>query len=186
MGARAEGTLVSIGVGGIEGQNNILCTCEFVTWGVWQASLRSTTSEERVRINQGLWVAGVLPSVGDPAPTQGIATFNGTAIGFVQSQSNGRAASGTFTNTYNFAQRAGVVQIQNFDGLSFTANVSAGNDWRTYRGTLSGSNLTGSVNGAFYGNRNAAGQLQLPKETAGNFHVGGAGYAASGIFAGSR
>ena len=113
-------------------------------------------------------------------------SFNGTAIGFVQNQANNYAASGSFTNTYNFGQRSGVVQIQNFDGRSFTGNVSAGSDWRTYGGSLAGSNLTGSVNGAFYGNRNAAGQLQVPKETAGTFNVGGGNYSATGIFAGSR
>jgi len=155
-----------------------------VNWGVWIAILRAESISTRT-VPQGFWVAGVLPSVNDPSP-QGTAIFGGTAIGIVMDGAQPRAASGSFTNDYNFAQRSGTVTISNFDGKSFGGTVTAGSDWRSYSGALAGSSLTGTLNGSFYGNRTAAGQLQVPKETAGNFNVQGSGYKAGGIFLGSR
>jgi hypothetical protein len=160
------------------------CSCSFVTWGVWSATVQASASLNHT-VGRGLWVAGVLPSVNDPSP-QGSARFSGTAIGVIESQSSLPMVSGQFTNDYNFTQRTGQVTISNFDGKTFGGTVTAGNDWRNYSGTLSGSNLTGSANGSFYGNRDANGQLQMPKETAGNFNIGNSGYAASGIFIGKR
>jgi FecR protein len=166
-----------------ETPGNLPCSCEFVTWGVWQATLEAP--QKSLDIPLALWVAGKLPSVSDPSP-QGSATFSGTALGMVQKRSESYFASGAFANTYNFSQRTGNVSITNFDGKSFGGTVNAGSDWRSYSGSLSGSNLNGSINGSFYGNRNAAGQLQVPQETAGNFNVGKHGYSASGIFIGKR
>jgi hypothetical protein len=160
------------------------CNCSYVTWGVWAATMQ-TSSGTSHSVPRGLWVAGVLPNITDPSP-QGSATFNGTAIGVVDSQVSQRFASGAFTNNYNFTQRTGTVTITNFDGKTFGGTVAAASDWRSYGGALSGSGLNGSLNGSFYGNRTAGGQLQTPKETAGNFNVRGTGYTASGIFLGSR
>jgi hypothetical protein len=150
---------------------------------LWAAQLDA--SNERSLALLGLWVAGKLPNVNDPSP-QGAATFSGAALGIVQNGGGQYFASGSFTNNYNFTQRTGNVSISNFDGRSFGGTVSAGADWRNYSGALSGSGLTGSLNGSFYGNRTAGGQLQTPQETAGNFNVGNSGYAASGIFVGRR
>jgi hypothetical protein len=163
------------------------CACEFVTWGTWSAQLRSTPSNTVLHsVPTGFWVAGVLPDIAD-RPTQGIATFSGTAIGGVSDNGQLRAASGIFTNAYNFAERSGRVDIKNFDGnKSFGGTVTAPGDWRTYSGALSGSNLSGSANGSFYGTRNAANQIQLPRETAGNFAVSGGNYNAGGVFLGRR
>jgi hypothetical protein len=163
-----------------------LCSCEFVTWGLWAATMDAPSLERNLYVPVGLWVAGKLPNINDPSP-QGSATFSGSAIGMVQSQGQQYFAAGSFTNNYNFNQRTGAVSINNFDGKSFGGAVSAGgNDWRSYSGALQGSGVAGTINGAFYGNRNSAGQLQTPKETAGNFNVNGSGYAVSGIFAGTR
>ena len=163
------------------------CDCEFLTWGTWGAELRSTPSNSVLhRVPTGFWVAGSLPDIGD-RPVQGIATFNGTAIGRVSDNGQLRTASGAFSNVYNFAQRSGRVDIKNFDGSkSFGGTVTAPSDWRHYSGALSGSNLSGSANGSFYGTRNAANQVQLPRETAGNFEVRGSGYKAGGVFLGRR
>lgn len=163
-----------------------LCNCEYVKWGLWAAVLDQAEGDA-VIVPTGLWVAGKLPSIHDPSP-QGSATFSGKAIGIVENAQLGSSGfkTGDFTNVYNFSQRTGNVTISNFDGKTFSGGVSAGSDWRNYSGSLAGPGLTGSVNGSFYGNRNAAGQLQVPKETAGNFHVTGSGYTASGIFAGNR
>jgi hypothetical protein len=160
-----------------------ICTCEFVNWGFWLADLSSES--KNLYVPMALWVAGKLPQVTDPSP-QGSATFSGTALGMVQDGGAQRFATGAFTNNYNFTQRTGQVNISNFDGRSFGGTVNAGADWRNYSGALSGSGLTGSINGSFYGNRGPTNALQVPKETAGNFNVGNSGYAASGIFIGRR
>jgi hypothetical protein len=161
------------------------CVCEFVKWGTWIALINSPEAGRDILVPTGFWVAGKLPDVTDPSPS-GVASFSGAALGFVQSQGEQAFRRGTFTNDYNFSQRTGQVNM-NFDGKTFggTVNAAAG-DWRSYSGSLSGSGLAGSVNGSFYGNRDVNGQLQVPKETAGNFNVGNSGYAASGIFIGRR
>jgi hypothetical protein len=163
------------------------CDCQFVTWGTWSAELRSTPSNTLLHsVPTGFWVAGSLPDIRDQ-PAQGIATFSGTAIGRVSDNGPSRTASGIFTNAYNFAQRSGQLDIRNFDGnKSFGGTVSAPGDWRNYSGALSGSNLTGTANGSFYGTRDAANQVQLPRETAGNFEVRGGDYKAGGVFLGRR
>jgi hypothetical protein len=168
-------------------RNDTLCVCEFVTWGVWQATLEAPSTQKSLDVPLALWVAGKLPNVTDPSPT-GTATFSGTALGLVQNQSQSYAATGAFTNVYSFTNRTGNVSISNFDGKSFGGQVNAisSTDWRSYSGSLSGSNLNGSINGSFYGNRDANGQLQQPRETAGNFNVKNQGYSASGIFVGRR
>jgi hypothetical protein len=164
------------------------CDCQFVTWGIWGTELRSSPSNTLLQsVPNGVWAAGVLPALADqPGPGAGTATFSGTAIGAVIDHGSQRMASGAFTNAYNFATKSGLVNITNFDGAkSFGGTVSA-SDWRNYSGAVSGSGLTGSVNGSFYGTRNAANQVQLPKETAGNFAVRGSSYNAAGIFVGAR
>ena len=123
------------------------------------------------------WVAGT-PSV--TLPASGIGTFSGNAIGSVVNGGASYLASGGFTNRYDFGNHTGMFMISNFDGktVSGTVNgVGAG-----YSGALSGSGLTGSANGSFFGN--------LPgnpaTETGGNFALRGPSYLASGIFAGHR
>jgi hypothetical protein len=182
--ASAVGAMASIG--GLSGDpsaaaDHALCECQFVEWGAWEAKLRAPSTGDRVHVTHGLWAAGVLPDIGDPSP-QGVATFSGTALGFVRNHGRSYHETGTFTNRYDFGQRTGDVRIDNFDGRSFGGTVRAGQHWRTYSGAVSGSRLTGTVNGAFYG----AAPGQQPNETAGNFNVGKRGYAASGIFIGKR
>jgi hypothetical protein len=163
-----------------------LCSCEFVTWGFWAAELYSEVLERSLHVPVGLWVAGKLPDVNDPSP-QGSAVFSGAALGMVNNNGAVDFKTGSFTNNYNFTQRTGTVTISNFDGRAFGGTVTAGGDWRSYSGGLSGSGVNGGINGSFYGNRTPAGAPQIPQETAGNFHVSNSsGYAASGIFVGKR
>jgi hypothetical protein len=163
------------------------CECQFMTWGTWSAQLQSTPSNTVLhRVPTGFWVAGELPDLED-RPVQGIATFRGTAIGRVSDNGLSRTASGQFINRFDFAARSGRLDFRKFDGnKSFGGTVTAPGDWRTYSGTLAGSNLTGTANGAFYGTRDAANRVQLPKETGGNFAVRGNGYTAGGVFMGRR
>jgi hypothetical protein len=178
-------SLPALGLGGFEGlPGGTVCTCEFVTWGLWAAEL---SSEQRsLVVPVGLWVAGRLPDIASPPP-DGTATFSGSAIGMVRDGGATRFASGSFTNTFNFGTKSGRVDVTNFDGAkSFGGTVMSGADWRHYNGQVSGSGLNGSVNGSFYGVRGTTNDTQIPRETAGNFNVGNSGYAASGIFVGRR
>jgi hypothetical protein len=154
-----------------------LCQCEFVKWGTWTAALQPGGSGAHEVVPVGLWVAGVLPDISDPSPT-GLATFNGTAAGFVKGQP--ALVTGTFQNKYDFGARSGDVKIANFGGRTFDFKVNASNtDWRSYSGApVSGSYYKGGINGSFYG---SGGQ-----ETAGNFNVRKHGYSATGVFLGNR
>jgi hypothetical protein len=94
--------------------------------------------------------------------------------------------------TWEFGPRTGNLTIDKFDtanfgsnGLSFTGAMSAPGQLNHFGGSLSGSlpsdvSLSGSAAGSFVndGARKAAGVI-------GNWNIGGQGYKATGIFAGS-
>jgi len=159
-----------------------LCSsCQFLQWGYWTGELDTPNSagtvvrQDVAHINP--WVAGVIST---SLPATGIGTFSGNAFGSVVNSGASYLASGGFTNIYNFGNHTGAFTISNFDGKTVSGTVNgmgAG-----YSGALSGSGLTGSANGSFFGN--------LPgnpaTETGGNFALQGPSYIASGIFAGHR
>jgi hypothetical protein len=162
--------------------NGLCQQCQFLQWGYWTAVLDTPNAAgtaalrlDAAHINT--WVAGV-PSI--TLPAAGVGIFSGNAIGSVVNGGASYLASGGFTNRYDFGNHTGMFAISNFDGktVSGTVNgIGAG-----YSGALSGSGLTGSANGSFFGN--------LPgnpaTETGGNFALRGPAYLASGIFAGHR
>jgi hypothetical protein len=162
--------------------NGLCSSCQFLQWGYWTGALDTPNAAGTAAVRQDVahintWVTGV-PSV--TLPATGIGTFSGNALGSVVNGGASYLASGGFTNTYNFGNHTGAFTISNFDGktVSGTVNgVGAG-----YSGALSGSGLTGSANGSFFGNipGNPA------TETGGNFALRGPSYLASGIFAGHR
>jgi hypothetical protein len=84
---------------------------------------------------------------------------------------------------YNFGTNTGTMTISNFDGKTFSGAVAR--NGAAYTSALSGSGLSGSASGTFFGNLPTA--LGGPaSETGGSFGVGGPAYLASGIFAGHR
>jgi hypothetical protein len=118
-------------------------------------------------------------------PTSGSGTFTGNALGSVSNNGANYLAAGGFTNTYNFGTQTGTVAISNFDNRNFSGPVTAAafaGRTSSYAGNLSGSGVTGAVQGTFFGPGAA--------ETGGNFAVqslpGVPTYLASGIFAGKR
>jgi hypothetical protein len=156
------------------------CTCEFLQWGYWTGQAVSTTTQglgvnrtDRAFINT--WLAGT-PTV--TMPTSGQGSYSGAAVGTVFNNGTSYLAAGQFQQTYNFGNNTGTVNISNFDGASYSANVTGSG--RTFNGPLTGvANRTGSVNGGFFG-PNAV-------ETGCNFgiqSITGTPYIASGIFAG--
>jgi trimeric autotransporter adhesin len=165
-----------------------LCSsCQFLQWGYWTGELNSPNAAGTAVIRQdtahiNTWVAGI-PTV--TLPTSGTGTFTGNALGSVSNNGANYLAAGGFTNTYNFGTQTGTVAISNFDGRNFTGPVTAAafaGRPSSYSGSLSGSGLTGRVQGTFFG--------PSAPETGGNFAVqslpGVPTYLASGIFAGKR
>jgi hypothetical protein len=122
------------------------------------------------------FVTGGVPSV--TVPTTGAGTYSGNVTGSVFTNGVNSLASGTFTNSYNFANNTGQFNVNNFGGRNFGGNVTgAGN---SYSGALAGTNLAGTVNGQFFGN--------LAANTVGRFQVGataGTPYSAFGVFGGT-
>lgn len=162
------------------------CTCEYTKWGFWGGEVRVPGGDfRRDRIHLANWVAGVLPNIAI-VPT-GEATFGGHVIGTAQNNGAMYVATGSFTNAYNFGTRSGNFAMT-FDGRSAGGTVDApkvpGADWRHYTGALTGTGVTGAVNGSFYGKTTVG--APVPQETGGNFTLNGTNYKASGIFAGKR
>ncbi len=158
------------------------CQCQYLQWGYWGGALETPnaagTGASRVDVGHiNTWVAGQPTSL-VTLPVAGIGTFSGAAVGSVYNNGASYLAAGGFTNTYNFAAQTGTVAISNYDGRSFSGAVRAGGNGFTYSGSLSGSGLTGSANGTFFGPGAA--------ETGGNFALSSSNYLTSGIFAGKR
>jgi trimeric autotransporter adhesin len=165
--------------------NGLCSSCQFLQWGYWTGNLDTLNAAGTGVVRQDVahlnpWVAGVISS---SVPAAGTGTFVGNAFGAVFNNGASYLASGQFSNSWNFGTRSGTLAITNFDGnRGFSGPVATGTGaTATYSGTLSGTNLTGTASGAFFG--------PLAPETAGNFavkSVSGSPYLASGIFAGHR
>jgi hypothetical protein len=161
--------------------NGLCSSCQFLQWGYWTGELDTPNSagsvvrQDVAHINP--WIAGVISS---SLPATGVGTFAGNAFGSVVNNGASYLASGGFTNIYNFGNHTGAFTISNFDGKTVSGTVNGLGVG--YSGSLSGSGLTGSAKGSFFGN--------LPgnpaTETGGNFALQGPSYLASGIFAGHR
>jgi hypothetical protein len=166
--------------------NGLCAQCQFLQWGYWTGQLNTPNAAGTavVRQDEGIintWVAGVRTAT---LPASGTGTFSGNALGSVFNNGASYLAAGGFTNTYNFGTRTGTVSISNFDGRNFSGPVTAAafaGRPSSYAGNLSGSGLTGTAQGTFFG--------PGAPETGGSFAVrsiSGSPYLASGIFAGHR
>jgi hypothetical protein len=120
-----------------------LCTgCDFMRWGVFAANVDSEdTNDKNQDVNRnrqilGFWVAGDIAAVGD-LPFTGSATYNGTAVGSVNTDLFGAqqtyTAKGDMDMEWSFASRSGTLEINNFDrehfqetnGLNFEGKMCA-------------------------------------------------------------
>ncbi|HTQ34484.1 MAG TPA: FecR domain-containing protein [Stellaceae bacterium] len=114
-------------------------------------------------------------------PTSGVGTYAGGASASIINNTSFYTASGGFSANYNFGSQTGNMTISNLDGRTYGGPIAgAGSE---YSGALSGSGVSGSAVGRFFGN-NASG-------TGGLFAVANqsstaAPYLAIGAFAGSR
>jgi hypothetical protein len=154
------------------------CQCQFLQWGYWGGDLTDNSLSRTDHGHINFWVAGI-PTV--TTPTSGIGTYTGHAIGSVFNNGSNYVAAGSFGGTYNFATQSTTFGVSNFDGKSFAAIGAANRTGANYTFGVSGSGLTGTMNGTFFGPAAA--------ETGGNFSVkatSGATYLASGIFVGKQ
>jgi hypothetical protein len=161
-----------------------ICTCEFLSWGVWASSARDPLNNGKTLAAFGSYVAGT-PSV--QLPTAGTATYNGSMVGFASNNGHISPASGTYQNVWNFQNRNGTFN-GSFDGRSYagTTQATGGAGSTTFNGTFNstgGYHRSGNLNGGFFSSPTDAAAYQ-----AGTFSIGSARsrYQATGIFAGQR
>jgi hypothetical protein len=170
-----------------------LCTaCDFIDWGWWGTRVRIDASGTEIPnergefVHMGTWVAGDIANRVD-LPTSGSATYNGSALGTVSRDTGSGVAKyiarGDVNMSFDFDTRQGNLTIGNFDGLSATGTVAGNPDQAKalFGGSLSGTSVSGSVNGAFVNNGSdvAAGII-------GDFGLSGTGVQAVGTIAGVR
>jgi hypothetical protein len=161
--------------------------CSFMKWGAWGAQVAYTDhkgQEVTKSVPLGWWIAGdVVPS--NLIPKTGTATYTGDAVGNVRNGTSQYVAKGNMTMGWDFARRAGLLSIQNFDNKSFAAIMAANKTTpEKFNGIMAGSNgATGAANGAFVGTPVGGGK---PLGVLGNFGVGKPGYQATGIYGGIR
>jgi hypothetical protein len=200
---------------GVSGAGEAFCaTCDFMKWGAWLTILDFQTdpegSPDLVNV-AGWWVAGDLPTIGQ-LPLQGTATYTGVTYGNVaawiedgcESFWDTYTASGTVNMQWDFNQRAGVLEISNFDATGpygplnvsgrmdvpgeIAENVNAINRFSgPLLGTLGSApypysnNIDGGAVGSF-----AANGTDKTAGVIGNWGVGNDYYKASGIFGAGR
>ena len=162
------------------------CACEFLRWGYWAADLdygaAHPDANRRDRIHLATWVAGALPKLFE-IPIIGSAAYTGHINGSVNNNGALYQAVGTFSNTWNFGTKTGVIAITNFDGVNYAGSASAANR-RDFVGAIAAPNRTGFVAGSFF-----AGAGDPVVEQGGQFsitEITGTPYRAAGTFAASK
>lgn len=188
------------------GKPPAFCTdCDFFRWGTTAAKVRfsqgSGTQYEDV-LTAGWWISGDVTTIGQ-LPQTGSATYAGHTIGTVVEKAyygdssawSTRLAAGDVQMKWNFADRAGTLDIRNFDanGTYGAVNVSGAMEMpgqlskiNKFSGPLSGSlgqeAIAGGAVGSFArrGTDPAGGVI-------GNWHVKNNDYyKATGIFGAGR
>jgi hypothetical protein len=136
-----------------------------------------------------LWVAGV-PANAVDIPTTGSATYSGHAVANISNVGTQYLATGTFTNTVDFGNRKGAMQIAGLDTSTYGGNVTfgSGSSSPIFFGSLNTgpSNRVMTVAGSIY-QGGPSNSTPLYGEMGGSFSITGPGnYIGSGIFAGRK
>jgi hypothetical protein len=154
-----------------------ICSCEFLSWGVWASSTRDPLNSGKTLAAFGSYVAGTPPTAVQ-MPTTGTATYNGSMVGFASNNGHISPASGTYNNSWDFAARSGNLDVT-FDRRRYSGTAQA----TTGPGFTGTFGRTGSLNGSFFASPSDGAAYQ-----AGTFSIGSARshYQATGIFAGQR
>jgi hypothetical protein len=157
---------------------------EYLQWGFLLGDTAGTRGVDLEHLHMGTWVAG---RPADQLPTTGSATYSGHAIGNVANGGALYTAVGSYDNTWNFAQRAGTVNM-NFDGAQYngTTQLTSG---ANFQGTMAATARTGGVVGNFVQALGGSPVGEPPPALAGRFVVqetAGNPYRASGTFGAQR
>jgi hypothetical protein len=155
------------------------CQCDFVKWGFWQLQfdyVNDMGQPSRFVLNHGVWNAGQATAVAE-IPAQGVATYTGHAIAAINNNGNTYLAGSNFSNTVNFGNRTGFVNIASLDSRNYYGTVYLGYGVNSFAGTLTTGTYsygpTAFLAGKFYG--------LGAKEMAGGFSIMG-GYASPNYF----
>ncbi len=184
------GNFASIATGP-DGAPTTLCTdCDFMKFGFWSSDATFGDNLEKMG---GWWVAGDLTDIADlNSIALNEATFSGSAIGTAaQQQQNGvwstKIATGQANMTWNFVNRNGSLNINNFDGnKNFSYNnlkqLQVQNAYiNRFGGNITSGATSGNTTGAF---------VNGPKGPAtgaiGSWNAAGGTYRANGIFGVTR
>jgi hypothetical protein len=155
------------------------CTCAYLSWGFWSSNINYGNGKTD-NINLGTYVVGQLTDRLQ-MPQIGQATYNGMMVGNVQNGSNAYVGTGTYNMGWDFRQRGGSFNAT-FDGTNYAGGAIAnpGSGGVTFTGAFGNvaSGRAGVLVGSFFGPQ--------AQNQGGSFAIGGAAYAASGIFAGQR
>ena len=160
------------------------CTCSFLTWGWWSGGVNYTSGYNAGgtdSVNLAPYVAGTLTDATTLTNMHNgnvTATYNGDMVGNVRTSSGAYIAVGSYQNTFNFGSNTGTISA-NFDGTPYSGTNSVSGN--TITGNISGTNRTGTLNGAFFG-AGAAGQAG----TFGITNTTGPAYNAAGTFKAQR
>jgi trimeric autotransporter adhesin len=162
------------------------CQCQFLQWGYWGGEL-DTSDQNGARADVAhinTWVAGSPTPAADINNLIGMsatASYSGAAVGSVFNNGAHYLAAGGFNQSYNFGTQTGTMTISNFDGKTFGGTVVGARGSPAFAAPLSGSGVSGSAAGTFFG----PGAI----EAGGSFAVQGTSnvpYVAAGTFAGRQ
>ncbi len=159
---------------------------QYLQWGFLFGDTAGTAGTDLEHLHLGTWIAG-RPADPNQLPVTGSASYSGHAIGNVASGGAVYTAVGSYDNTWNFAQRAGTVNM-NFDGAQYsgTTQLKSGTN---FQGTVAATNRTGGVVGGFVQAPGGSPVATPPPAVAGRFAIqetAGSPYRASGIFGAER
>lgn len=161
------------------------CQCEYTRWGFWTSeTTRLNASGQSLTdlTHLGTWVFGD-PTLDAAMPRTGTATYTGHAIASIRNGTAEYVAAGNFQNVVNFGTGTGAASVTGLDGRNYAGTVTVGQGSNFVGGTLA-SSVAGSTMGLT--GQFARGVSGPAGEIGGTVVVSGtAGYAASGIFAGS-
>ncbi|MFL9916041.1 FecR family protein [Paraburkholderia fungorum] len=161
---------------------------QYLQWGFLFGDTAGTAGTDLEHLHLGTWIAG-RPADPSQLPTTGSASYTGHAIGNVASGGALYTAVGSYDNTWNFARRAGTVNL-NFDGAQYNGTTQLGTGV-AFTGSLNATNAarTGGVVGGFVQAPGGSPAATPPPAVAGRFvlqETAGSPYRASGTFGAER
>ncbi|THV23096.1 FecR domain-containing protein [Peteryoungia ipomoeae] len=156
----------------------ICSSCDFMTWGWWGTGAPDDSGKS---VHMGNWIVGQQATGTQIAGVTGTATYAGNAVGTVNNDGSQYIATGSMQASMNFGAREGNVSISNFDGKSFSQDVSFVEGTANFKGATDTGTRQTSIDGGF-----ATDGVDPVKGVMGNFTATQGGWSASGVFAGSK